>query len=136
MQPRAANSDRLSLGKRGLDRHTGAVEPDAMKGERLLVIVQRETQAASRRERIGHQPFPAGLVDGRSRGIGHYYVESLQTRCDRRRQPGRSTAYNKNIGAFWKQSETTTLIKRVQNRNRVPLQPVDCMFLPADAAWS
>src|SRR5260370_4270484 len=114
------------------------MKPNTAKRERLLGGVQHDTQTTQRRERIGHQPFAAGLVDRRTRGISHRYVESLQTRCDSRRQSGRSTAYDENVSVFRKcsQSETTTLIKRVRNRNRDPSRPADRKSPPPDAASS
>jgi hypothetical protein len=50
-----------------------------------MVRVQPETQASNGRERIGHQTFAAGLVDGGASGIRHYHVESFETRRDSRR---------------------------------------------------
>ena len=73
-----------------------ANETNAAKRERVFRI-ELDSQATECAERVRHEPFAAGFVDGRLRSVRDGDVESLEPRCDRRRQPRGSAADHENI---------------------------------------
>jgi hypothetical protein len=84
VQPDATHCDAVPSRKIRLRCATVSDKTNAAKRERLLGI-DGDAQLAERLERIRHQAFAAGLIDGRLSGIRNDDVESFQAGGNRRR---------------------------------------------------
>jgi hypothetical protein len=96
MQRGAAESNAVAVGEVGSHRMAVAVEADATEAK-ALALRKHDSNPSSSCDGIGHEPFPAGFIDGRAVAVRDYDAESSEPRCDRGRQTSRSAADYKNI---------------------------------------
>src|SRR5437016_6004205 len=119
MQASAPDADPTCARKVGLHRRPAFDETYAPKIEGLFRL-KCDAEIAQSVNGFRHQPFAASLVYGRPCDIRHSDVKAFLTRGNGSRKPGRSAAYNENVGFGWRRCHVTTSAVRVRNRSRVP----------------
>ena len=96
MQGSSPDSNSIPLRKCALRGCSRFDKADAAKGHRLSGI-ERYAQVFERGDGVGHQPFAAGLINGRLGGIRNDDVETLLTERNPCGQTRRSATHNERI---------------------------------------
>jgi hypothetical protein len=96
MQRGATESNAVAMrevGRHGMPFTTKANAAEA----KPLALRKHDPNPSSGGEGIGHEPFPAGFIDGRPVAVRDHDAEPSEPRCDRGCETSRSAADYKNV---------------------------------------